>query len=70
VPSQPEALVEEAIAFWGTPTLRAETRRALLEFARGALADANQSWKRRSYPVLIANALRQLVATSPDYQTS
>jgi len=33
------------------------------------MADANASWKRRSYPVLITNALRQLVATSPDFQT-
>jgi uncharacterized protein (DUF1800 family) len=69
VPSQPEALVDSAIAFWGSPTLRPETRGALLEFARRATADANQSWKRRSYPVLIANALRQLVVSSPDYQT-
>jgi uncharacterized protein (DUF1800 family) len=70
VPSQPDALVDDAIAFWGSPTLRAETRGALLSFARTALGDANQSWKRRSYPFLVANALRQLVAVSPDYQTS
>jgi uncharacterized protein (DUF1800 family) len=69
VPSQPDALVEGAIAFWGSPTLRPETRRALLEFARRSLGDANQSWKRRTYPVHVANALRQLVATSPDFQT-
>src|SRR5687768_10224065 len=70
VPSQPEALVESALAFWGSPTIRPETRRALLAFARRALGDANQSWKKRSYPVLVANALRQLVAMSPDLQTS
>jgi uncharacterized protein (DUF1800 family) len=69
LPTQPEELVERAIRFWGSPTLRPETHRALLEFARRSLADANESWKRRSYPVLITNALRQLIATSPDFQT-
>jgi len=69
VPSKPDELVERAIVFWGSPTLRPETRRALLEFAKRATADANVSWKRRSYPVLITNALRQLVAVSPDFQT-
>ena len=69
VPAKPELLVERAIAFWGSPTLRPETRRALLAFAKRATADANASWKRKSYPVLIMNALRQLVATSPDFQT-
>ncbi|MBA3348321.1 MAG: DUF1800 family protein, partial [Actinobacteria bacterium] len=70
VPTQPEALVAGAVDFWGSPTLRPETRAALVEFARRALADANQSWKRRTYPVHVTNALRQLVATSPDFQTS
>jgi uncharacterized protein (DUF1800 family) len=68
-PFKPDELVDSAIAFWGSPTLRPQTRQALLEFAKRATADANASWKRRSYPVLIANGLRQLVATSPDFQT-
>jgi uncharacterized protein (DUF1800 family) len=70
VPSDPQGLVEGALAFWGSPTIRPETRRALVEFARRAMNDANASWKKRSYPVLVANALRQLVAVSPDLQTS
>ncbi|MBA2461013.1 MAG: DUF1800 domain-containing protein [Actinobacteria bacterium] len=69
LPSQPDELVGRAVKFWGFPTLRPETQRALLEFARRSVADANESWKRRSYPVLITNALRQLVAMSPDFQT-
>jgi uncharacterized protein (DUF1800 family) len=70
LPAKPEELVERAVAFWGSPTLRPETRRKLLEFARRATADAgNASWKQRSYPPLILNALRQLVVVSPDYQT-
>jgi hypothetical protein len=70
LPAKPEELVERAVAFWGSPTLRPETRWKLLEFARRATADAgNASWKQRSYPPLILNALRQLVVVSPDYQT-
>jgi uncharacterized protein (DUF1800 family) len=70
LPSEPKALVAEAIAFWGSPTLRPETRAALVAFARRAMADADAKWKRTSYRFLTANALRQLVVMSPDYQTS
>ena len=39
-------------------------------FATKAMGDANQSWKKTSYRFLTANALRQLIAVSPDLQTS
>ena len=68
-PADPQALLGRALAFWGEPALSEPTRRALLDFAGRALADADRSWKRRQYPVLIENALRHLVATSPDLQT-
>jgi hypothetical protein len=35
-----------------------------------ALATANSSWKKKSYPALIENSLRHLIAVSPDLQTS
>jgi len=35
-----------------------------------SLATADERWKRETYPVLALNALRMLVATSPDYLTS
>jgi uncharacterized protein (DUF1800 family) len=69
LPSEPKQLVEDAIAFWGSPTLRPATRAALLRFATRAMADADAKWKKTSYRFLTANALRQLVAVSPDYQT-
>ena len=34
------------------------------------MGDANAKWKQSSYRVLTANALRQLIAVSPDLQTS
>jgi uncharacterized protein (DUF1800 family) len=69
LPAEPKALVDGAIAFWGSPTLRPETRAALLAFATKAMADADAKWKRTSYRYLTANALRQLIAVSPDLQT-
>jgi uncharacterized protein (DUF1800 family) len=68
-PFDAAALVERALAFWGNPSITAPTRQTLIAFAQAALADADRSWKRQSYPVLTQNALRQLVAVSPDLQT-
>ena len=69
-PFDADKLVERALAFWGNPTMSRETRRALHGFAKGALATAKSSWKQKQYPVLAENALRQLIAVSPDLQTS
>ena len=69
LPASPKALVEGAIAFWGSPTLRPQTRAALLRFAKKAMAEADAKWKRTSYRALTANALRQLIAVSPDLNT-
>jgi uncharacterized protein (DUF1800 family) len=69
LPAEPQALVDAAIAFWGSPTIRSETRGALLAFATKSMGDADSKWKRTSYRFLTANALRQLVAVSPDLQT-
>src|SRR3954447_13115649 len=64
-------VLRRALAFWHDPPLTASTHAALLQFARTALADAGkQHWKQVQYPVLVENALRQLIAVSPDLQTS
>ena len=70
LPAEPQALVDGAIKFWGSPTLRPATRAALVHFATKAMGDADQRWKKTSYRFLTANALRQLIAVSPDLQTS
>ncbi len=49
--------------------LGADARNALVGFAQAAIADADDDWKEEVYPVLIQNALRQLIPMSPDYQT-
>lgn len=70
-PYDAQALVDGALDFWSRPPLGDGTRAALLSFAQGALADARtSSWKRKQYPVLAQNALRHLIAVSPELQTA
>ena len=70
-PGDAQRVLAKALAFWNRPTLSDGTHAALLHFAQTALADAGgQKWKRQQYPVLVENALRQLIAVSPDLQTS
>jgi hypothetical protein len=68
-PRDANALVAAAHEFLGRPTLTDATLTALRRFATNSLADANANWKRSQYPSLIENALRHLIAVSPDYQT-
>jgi uncharacterized protein (DUF1800 family) len=69
--SDATTVLAKALAFWGHPQLSDATRAALLQFAQDALGDAGkQRWKQVQYPVLVENALRQLIAVSPDLQTS
>jgi hypothetical protein len=67
-PNDPEAIVKGALAVLGNPTIRPETRRELLRFASSSLKSAT-GWKAEAYPPLVANAVRQLLAVSPDLQT-
>jgi uncharacterized protein (DUF1800 family) len=70
-PYDAAALVDSALAFWHRPALGEQTHAALVRFAQSALADAaGASWKRKQYPVMVQNALRQLIAVSPEFQTA
>ena len=69
-PSDPAALVHDALAFWGHPVISAPVRAGLERYAAQTLGEAKEDWQRNVFPVLTANALRMLVATSPDYLTS
>ncbi|MBJ7519510.1 MAG: DUF1800 domain-containing protein [Solirubrobacteraceae bacterium] len=66
----PEQAVDRALAFWGTPAITDATRGQLIAFATDCERMATHAWKKKQYPRLRQNALRQLIATSPDYQTS
>ena len=69
-PLNANKLLDRALDFWGRPQLSPPTRRALKSFAAHAIGDADRSWKKQQYPPLIENALRHLIAISPDMQTS
>jgi uncharacterized protein (DUF1800 family) len=69
VPHHADKLLERASVLLGEPTISGPTEAALRRFAKRSLADANAEWKKRNYPPLIENALRQLLASAPDLQT-
>ncbi len=66
----PKQAVRKALRFWGDPTISAATSKELLRFARGVETAATEEWQQGTYRALRQNALRMMVATSPDYQTS
>jgi uncharacterized protein (DUF1800 family) len=70
LPANATKLIRNAEHLLGNPTVTAQTHSALKHFVKTALADADSHWKKESYPALIENALRQLLAASPDLQTS
>jgi len=64
-------LVDRALAFWHGPALTQHTHAALLAFAEASLADAARaSWKKQQYPAMVVNALRHLIAVSPELQAA
>jgi uncharacterized protein (DUF1800 family) len=69
-PRDAAALVKRAEGFWHGSPLSAPVRGALRDYAARTLATADEDWKRETWPVLTENALRMLVATTPDHLTS
>jgi uncharacterized protein (DUF1800 family) len=68
VPHKADELLARARHLLGEPTLSGQTEAVLKHFAKRSMADAHDRWKKQSYPPLIENALRQLLATAPDLQ--
>jgi hypothetical protein len=66
----PDTAVARAVDFMGNPVLSDDTHVALLDFSRTCLPATMASWEQAPYRAMRQNALRQLIATSPDYQTS
>jgi hypothetical protein len=64
-------LVQSALGFWRNPALATESMGALQQFTQLALGDArSQRWKQQQYPPMVVNALRHLIATSPEFQAA
>jgi hypothetical protein len=60
-----------ALSYWGSPPLSAESSQSIAGFAQSALQGRIQAkWQNSPYRAMRQNALRMLIATSPDMQVS
>jgi hypothetical protein len=63
-------LVDSAVSFWGVP-LTPATRDSLVVYARKVMGAAiADDGRLKAFPPMTLNALRHLVAVSPEMQTS
>jgi uncharacterized protein (DUF1800 family) len=58
--------IAQALAYWGNPTISGATRAELAGFCDRVAEAATQPWQQDSFRALRQNALRMLIATSPD----
>jgi len=70
VKETPKEAVAKAWRFWGKPTLSKRTEMELQQFANRVEGIITEEWHERSYRALRQNALRILIATSPDFTTA
>ncbi len=66
----PEEALASALAYWAGPTLSAESEQCIAAFAKNCFQEPLAKWERSPYRAMRQNALRMLIATSPDMQVS
>jgi hypothetical protein len=66
----PGAALASALAYWANPLLSAESEQCIAAFAQSCLKEPLATWERSPYRAMRQNALRMLIATSPDMQVS
>jgi len=66
----PSTALSSALAYWANPPLSPESEQCIAEFAGSCLKEPLASWERSPYRAMRQNALRMLIATSPDMQVS
>ena len=59
--------VNRALAYWDWPPLTERHRRELISFASKCLPRRQKEWERSPYRAMRQNALRHLLAVSPDF---
>jgi uncharacterized protein (DUF1800 family) len=62
--------LSRASAHWGDPLLSAQTEQCIAAFAQSCLNGFSATWEQSPYRAIRQNALRMLIATSPDMQVS
>jgi len=66
----PAAALASALAYWANPLLSAESQECIAAFAQSCLSEPLAKWEQSPYRAMRQNALRLLIATSPDMQVS
>jgi Protein of unknown function (DUF1800) len=68
---EPAAALASAMAYWGNPLLSTESSQCITAFAETCpVGSAATEWELSPYRAMRQNALRMLIATSPDMQVS
>ena len=67
---EPAAALASALAYWGNPPLSAESQQCIAAFAQSCMPGEMAEWEQSPYRAIRQNALRMLIATSPDMQVS
>ena len=62
--------MNRALRFWAEPGITHGTQAELLQFAQAAEDAIEGDWQESAYRGLRQNALRMLIANSPDMQAS
>jgi hypothetical protein len=66
----PATALARALTYWADPLLSAESQQCIAAFAQSSLPSGIAEWQQSPYRALRQNALRMLIATSPDMQIS
>jgi hypothetical protein len=66
----PTTALASALAYWANPLLSGETEQCIAAFAQSCLKEPLADWEQSPYRAMRQNALRMLIATSPDMQVS
>jgi hypothetical protein len=66
----PATALSSALAYWADPLLSADSEQCIAGFAQSCLKEPLAQWERSPYRAIRQNALRMLIATSPDMQVS
>jgi uncharacterized protein (DUF1800 family) len=61
--------VNRALRFWGNPPISKRSRKSLERYANAVARSATADWQQQTFRALRQNALRMLIATSPEMQT-
>ena len=68
---EPAEAMASAMAYWGQPQLSGDSSASIAGFAQSSLAGMKLAkWQKIAYKAMRQNALRMLIATSPDMQVS